>query len=285
MTPHARSPRAWLLNFDADEELARPDGPRKLPPSRALACRLLRARALLVPRGDRLIDEPGPAPTRVLTWMPTRRALALLHARGLPVPSAPTFPILRVANSRRFSAALGAGPAGTRWVESEDDARHVLATGDHFLLRTAHGFAGRGRWFGQRDDPTTLRFIQNALDKDGGLEIAPRVSIELEVAMHGFLAADGALTLGRPTRSHVDAQGQWRRTSMLRDELSVAELDALADATERAATALRTLGYFGPFGVDAFRAREAGFCPLSEINARYTMAWGRGMSGRRVDLC
>lgn len=283
--------RAWLLNFDADEELARPEGPRKLPTSRALSCRLLRARALLVPRGEPLLDEASVPVDQIVTWMPTRRALALLRARGLPVPAAPAFEILRQVNSRRFSAELGAGPPGTCWMTDEAQIARRLAGEGEWLLRTAHGFAGRGRQLargGVESNDDVLRFVRAALARDGGLEMAPRVEIVLELAMHGFVGRDGSVTLGVPTRSHVDAQGQWRRTSLITSELDTNEASALASAAEHTAHALFAARYFGPFGIDAFRYRTrhgVAFCPRSEINARYTMAWGRGMSGRRVDLC
>jgi hypothetical protein len=48
---------------------------------------------------------------------------------------------------------------------------------------------------------------------------------------------------------------------------------------ERVATAIHDAGYFGPFGIDAYRYaanRETRFCGLSEINARYTMGFVTG---------
>lgn len=283
--------RGWLLNFDADEELARPEGPRRLRPSPTLACRLLRARVLLVPRGDVVLDRaPERAITRVVCWMPTRRALAAVKRLGLSAPRAPSFEILRRVNSRQFSAALGSGPPGTCFVTSETELTRVLQDGHDWLLRTVHGFAGRGRLFTRAgEEDAALRFARAALARDGGLEAAPRVRPELELALHGFVDASGAITLGTPTLSHVDAQGQWRRSSVAGPrELTRAEAGQLESAAAETAEALHQAGYFGPFGIDAFRYRGRlgpGFCARSEVNARYTMAWGRGMAGRRVDLC
>lgn len=278
--------RGWLLNFDADEELARPEGPRRRPITPALACRLLRARVLLVPRGDAVLPNSADA-HRVHCWMPTRRALATVRQLGLPVPAAPPFAVLRHVNSRKFSAQLGSGPPGTRWVGHEDELRRALHASDSWLLRAAHGFAGRGRWPATHGDAETMQFARAAFARDGGLELSPRVAIQAEYALHGFVTTTGTLTLGVPTVSHVDAQGQWRRVSRVKSELSPAEDQALAAAAEESGRALHAAGYFGPFGIDAFRyvdARGLAFCPRSEINARYTMAWGRGMAGSRVDL-
>jgi hypothetical protein len=65
-------------------------------------------------------------------------------------------------------------------------------------------------------------------------------------------------------------------------ELHEDELAALNETFERAAEALRGAGYFGPFGIDAFRYLDAQnverFHPLGEINARYSMGWLIGMA-------
>jgi hypothetical protein len=277
--------RAWLLNFDADEELARPDGPRRMPSSRAIEARLVRARVLLVPRGDCLASASVHA-DRVLCWMPTRRALAAIERLGLPVPQAPSFDIVRRVNSRKFSADLGSGPRGARWIGHLEELERALREPGDWLLRTAHGFAGRGRW--PTTSPTeeaTRNFARAAFTRDGGLELAPRVLVHAEFALHGFIARGGAITIGVPTVSHVDPQGQWQRVSCVRSELSSVESNALESAAHETALALQSAGYFGPFGIDAFRYGEHRvFCARSEINARYTMAWGRGMRGRRVDL-
>ena len=45
------------------------------------------------------------------------------------------------------------------------------------------------------------------------------------------------------------------------------------------AEALRSVGYFGPFGVDAYRW-TGGFVACCDVNARYTMGWSVGMSSR-----
>jgi hypothetical protein len=45
------------------------------------------------------------------------------------------------------------------------------------------------------------------------------------------------------------------------------------------ARALFQAGYFGPFGIDGYRYLvdgKAGFCALSEINARYTLGFVTG---------
>ena len=62
---------------------------------------------------------------------------------------------------------------------------------------------------------------------------------------------------------------------------------SLKRAARCAAEALLEAGYFGPFGIDAYRWRAgaaAHFNARSEINARYSMGWATGMEHCRVDL-
>jgi hypothetical protein len=73
-----------------------------------------------------------------------------------------------------------------------------------------------------------------------------------------------------------------------KSELSAAERKTLCDVAERTAHALAEAGYFGPFGIDAFRWRDEGgvlhFNPRSDLNARYSMGWHVGMGDWRPDV-
>jgi hypothetical protein len=55
----------------------------------------------------------------------------------------------------------------------------------------------------------------------------------------------------------------------------------LRSALAEAAHALAKIGYAGPFGIDAFRYRDAAgetrFCACCDVNARYTMGFVVGM--------
>ena len=78
-----------------------------------------------------------------------------------------------------------------------------------------------------------------------------------------------------------------RRTLERRPDLLAAlpltpdERKLLEDETVRVADALAREGYFGPFGVDAYRyldsAERLRFQPRSEINARFSMGYPRGL--------
>ena len=110
----------------------------------------------------------------------------------------------------------------------------------------------------------------------------------LDAAIHGFIDRGGALTRGEPTIAEVSGGGSFLGSRRDRGELSEAERRALVNEAERVGSALCASGYFGPFGVDAFRFRDAdgrdAFLPRCEINARYTMGWAAGMGDSRPDL-
>lgn len=300
--------RVWHLNFDADDELALARGPANgpRPSGRATAQheqRLLRLRlavSALVGR-DELFDETGivshPEGMVGYTFMPTPRALETLARAGVRTKKAPSLEVLRRANDRALSSALGVALPGATYVTDLADAAAAVArvsvTGT-WLLKRSFGFAGRGskrvtsgEWPGD-----VSAFVRNSLERGGGLEITPWVSRSSDFALHGFLTEAGTYVEGTPTRQHCDRFGQWERTSRAsvgpEGELSEVEAEALSLALREAAVSLRSVGYFGPFGIDGFRYAlpdgSVHFCPRCEINARYTMGWAIGMGDLRPDL-
>ncbi len=297
----AAAARAWVLNFDADEELA---APRGYTPSAAVRARfadlagrvgpLLADGDLLLADGDllharRAIGLEGRA------FCPTPRALAALAAAGAQLPAAPPAEVLRHVNDRAFHASLGLGLPGAAFVETIDEALAVLAAPcptDRWLVKRAFGFAGRGRRAfaaGTVDAAGRAWLVRATAIAGAGLEIEPLCDRIADFAMHGFLGDGGGLTLGEPTAQVIDKTGAWQATRRARPEdLEPAERDALAREAHRTAEALLAAGYFGPFGIDAFRWHGPGgqprFHPRCDVNARYTMGWAVGMGAARPDL-
>ncbi len=289
--------RIWLLNFDADEELARPDG---YAPSTAVLARFrgLGARlGGLVPAADVVIDPqhvtslpPGECEGRA--FCPTPRALRILAQAGAVLPAAPSIDILRRVNHRAFSAGLGPCLPGARYVRKREDLLAALATAEGpWVLKRAFGFAGRGRQRLRSNelDASVEPFVRASLESGEGLEVEPWVNRSLDVGVHGFVAQTGAITMGEPTRQDVDASGAWiRSVPAQRGVLDAVEEAALRSEGERVARMLFAAGYFGPFGIDAYRWKdergELQFNSRSEINARYSMGWAVGMGDRRPDL-
>jgi hypothetical protein len=291
--------RAWLLNFDAEDELA--SGARHTS-SRAVVARFAalaqRVGPLLGP-GDVVIDAASPARLEAhafagRAWCPTPGARRVLALAGVTLPEAPALAVLRRVNHRRFCAELGQMLPGARYVDTVDDVVDLVNTpspAGPWLLKRPFGFAGRGR---KRLRPGPLdaadrAWIEASIAPGEGLQIEPWVELAGDFGLHGFLAASGALTLGAPTAQRTDATGAWLSTSLAAPgDLAADEERALVDAAELTASALHAAGYFGPFGVDAFRwidptgARR--WNPRGEINARYSMGWAVGMGAKRPDL-
>lgn len=288
--------RAWFLNFDAEAELADPSA---RTPSRAILARgralAERVGALLGPGDVVLLEAPVPAGVRLArAWCPTPRALDAILGAGLDAPAAPAFTVLRRVNHRRFSAELGRAVPGAGYVATRaalDDALAGPSPTGRWLLKRPFGFAARGRMrVGPgAPDAVTERWIEASLSTGEGLEVEPWVERAGDYGLHGHLEAAGTLTLGEPTRQRCDEAGAWLGSARAEvGELSPMELAALLGAAEEAAAALHAAGYFGPFGVDAFRFRDGrgalAFEPRCEINARYSMGWAVGMGANRPDL-
>lgn len=301
---------AWFLNFDADEELASPAG---YTPRRAVLERfagLVEAAAGLRRPGDIVVPE-GAAPGFLKSiqfsrngaefvgrsFCPTPRALKALARAGAIVLIAPSLDVLRAVNHRSFSAKLGQTLPGAKFVRSLEALEEVIAgpspTGK-FLAKRPFGFAGRGRWVlnalrGGRVEDSARAFLEASFRGGEGLQVEPLVERAGDFGLHGHIARSGQVSFGAPTRQTCDATGAW--IGSLRAEpgdLSAEERRMLEAEAETAAESLRAAGYFGPFGIDAFRWIDehgrARFNPRCEINARYSMGWVAGMGARRPDL-
>ncbi|WP_437976674.1 hypothetical protein WMF11_05450 [Sorangium sp. So ce295] len=298
---------AWVLNFDADEELARPAGytPRAAVAGRApeLAGRvsaLLRpGDVVLSPELPSPLVPPAPPGTPLVgrAWCPTPRALRLLGRAGVALAEAPPLEVLRRVNHRRFCADLGQTLPGARYVASLAELEAAIAeptpTG-HWLLKRPFGFAGRGRRRVARGalPPDARPWAVASLDPaspDSGLQVEPWVERRGDFSLHGHVARGGAVRLGDPCVQRCDANGAYLGAALAGEgDLGDGERRGLVEAAFEAGQALAGAGYFGPFGIDAFRWEdEQGalrWNPRCEINARYTMAWAIGMGSARPDL-
>jgi hypothetical protein len=290
------SARAWLLNFDADEELARPEGYQPRSEVVARFPQLVARIRDLVPDGDIVLDAnttvaaPG---RRGRAFCPTPRAIAALRAAGAELPQAPSLHVLREVNDRAFSFRIGPQLPDAAFVHTLDELMRAVAraspTGT-WRLKRAFAFAGRGRLdvaAGRLSD-AARRWAEAALSL-GGVEVAPRCERVADFGLHGYLDRDGDASFGAATVQHIDASGAWCETLRASaDALTPAERETLDRDGHVVAAALRAAGYFGPFGIDAFRWLDPSgalrFHPRCELNARYSMGWAVGMGPLRPDL-
>jgi hypothetical protein len=283
----------WVLNLDAETELANPGARTTARAVEARTAALVeRLRDLLGPGGTVLSPETRAHGVAGRAWCPTPRALALLARAGACPPAAPPLDVLRRVNGRRFCAELGQTLKGARYVTTRAELMETVASRPGaWLLKRPFGFAGRGRLRivpGAGSDAEE-RWIAASLAGGEGLQVEPFVDRAGDFAVHGHLASTGALVLGEPTVQRCAPMGAWVGTDRAPEgALSPAERTALLAAAQHTATALAAAGYFGPFGLDAFRYRDARgelrFNERCEINARYSMGWAVGMGDRRPDL-
>lgn len=282
----------WVLNLDAELELARGRpgyvAPRKL--TEQLRVHGASSRALLGPFDVELGVEGPPLAAELragLTgraWCPTPLAISTLRRHGLEPEPHPPAEVLRRVNHRRFAHELGGGLDGQAYVTQRRDLARVLGDLDdpsrRWLMKRPLGFAGRGQL--RVIGPLTEKqwsWVERSLETDG-LVIEPLVEPTVELSLHGFVSPRGAYELGRLCVQDVSERGAFRGVRLAEPtELEDAERRAVEERASRCAQALGAAGYFGPFGIDAYRYRhqgKAGFCALSELNARYTLGFVTG---------
>lgn len=289
---------AWLLNLGAEVEL---ENPRRTigAETRARLPDLVKKLDALVPPGDLILfgeeNEKGLADGCLgRAWLPTPRALLALGRAGATRLPVPDFDVLRRVNDRRFSLDLGATLPGQRSVTTLEEVVEALAAPSprgNWLLRRPHGYAGRGRRRVRPDEVLgeARTWIDASLRYSGALVVEPWVERVADFGLHGHVSATGIVVLGEPTCQQMTEDGAWIETRRVRHgELGREEAYSLLMAAKSSADALARAGYFGAFGIDAFRWRDEHgklqWNPRCEINARYSMGWGIGMGAVRPDL-
>ena len=279
---------AWVLNLDADLELAHGAGyTPSASVARGTAAFAERLRATLASPHDVVVDASTPDGSAAglvgRAFCPTPTAIAMLVRAGAEPEPHPPLDVLRRVTSRAFSASLGQTLPKAAFVTRLEDAWEILrkdpAPGTGWRIKRAFGMAGRGhRVVRAAPSEADVAFLANWLAK-GGAQIEPNVRVVDEYAMHGFVSPDGCVRVGVLTRQRTDASGAWLASE--RAEGAPGDIhDAVARETERAAHALALEGYTGPFGVDAFTYDAGSGVVLrarSEINARYSMGFAMGM--------
>jgi hypothetical protein len=159
------------------------------------------------------------------------------------------------------------------------------ASDDGWLVRRTFGAAGRGRRRIAAGTPTAaeLDWLIASL-RLGPLVVEPWVHVTREYTRSAWVHPTGEVVISAPCFQETTAHGAWVRTERAeRGDVSRDDDARLSEVVEAAGRALAGTGYFGPFGIDAYRHRVAGRArdvlnPLSEINARFTMDWAGAMA-------
>lgn len=283
---------AWLANLDADQELSDPKRFRDiaLPKQRLDE---LRARMLdLIAPGDIVIGDEHEAhhttDTRdtsltALAFCPTLSARQRLQRAGYAAPDAPSLDVLQRVNHRRFCAQLGQTLPNASYVDDMESLDRHLATPSptgSYVIKRAFSFAGREQRRvrdGVLDEPTR-GFCRRSFDRGEGAQVEPWFERVADYGKHGYLMRDGELLVGATRQQHVDSLGRFESMSATAD-ITATDDAMLHQELERTAQALHDAGYFGPFGIDAFRYRVAdggiALNPRCEINARFSMGFPR----------
>jgi hypothetical protein len=284
---------AWLLNLDAELELARLNF--EYVPRTKLLQQLETygqgSRALLGPHD--VLVEPGVVVSTSefvgRAWCPTPRALNRLSAFGVEAEPHPEASVLRRVNHRLFAHQAGGGLPEQRYFTERAPLEELLRRAERpWLLKRPLSFAGRGqmRFYGPISDKQ-WSWLDVSLAQDG-LLVEPLVTPTLEVSLHGFVWQAGRCELGRVCVQQVSERGVFRGVRLATSgELEPLECMRLFEHGERVAELLHGASYFGPFGIDAYRYRlgdTGGFCALSEINARYTMGFAIGFPRPSAEL-
>ncbi|MFT3927556.1 MAG: hypothetical protein QM778_33800 [Myxococcales bacterium] len=289
---------AWLMNLDADVELSAPAAYRPDLEREARIVELVARMATLVRSDDVVLgahaqaDVVAAAGRRVLAFCPTPHALRRLHAIGLELSvAAPDLAALREANGRAFCARLGQTLAGASYVYDMETLEQLVKSCEpdqDLVLKRPFGFAGRERRraIGGVLDASSRGFARRSFESGEGLQVEPWLRRTRDFALHGYLAADGTLLSGPLMEQHCDAMGRWLRSSPALEPLPPAHRARLDHELAHSGRALHAIGYFGPFGLDAFEYQGPGgaleFQPRSEINARFSMGYPRSLLERAL---
>ena len=180
---------AWVLNLDAELELARPDE----------TAGSSRHQAQVRHHGQRFLAgvnesgqaagythaaaRDGEAPDHLLAWCPTPRVLGQLATTQGEIPRAPDLQCLQRVNNRRFLTTLTDGLPGSRFVHTMDQlTRHLQVSPtppDGWLLKRGFGFSGRWRKrLPNLRDEASRRWCEASMGDYGqGLQVEPFVPI------------------------------------------------------------------------------------------------------------
>ncbi len=255
----------------------------------------------------------------VVAWGETR-AVARLRTRGVGDPGVDDpAEVARAleradaasrANHRASTLALALREdlalPGARAVACLEELADHLADGgataspdERWVLKLPLSAAGRGQIRGRGRigangtggfDPAGHRQLaERCLALHGVLIFEPWMPRVEDLGVTGRIDDDGHTEIAEPHRLLADACGRFEGIDLapaLVDDADERDHARLAETARLVAAKLHALGYRGPFGIDAWRYRDAHgsvkLHPLSEVNARLTFgALAQALASRR----
>lgn len=185
---------------------------------------------------------------------------------------------------REFALAiaeeLGCALPGARMVERFADLDRLLqehGAPTSWVLKAPFSASGRSRYIEREGPllphPKSRRTVENLFDRHGSLLFEPWLD---RVADWGCaaLVSDSAVRIVSVHGQAVDIKGQFTAIDPDASGLPERDRERLEEVALEVGSALRSAGYAGPFGIDAWHWRRPdgsiAFHPLGEINARMT---------------
>jgi len=278
---------AWLLNLDADLELQDPATYRDtaLPAERLLE---LQSRVFDLVGPDDVVLDAGAVTDvdLVQAFCPTPTALARIEALALSPPDAPSLSVLCRVNHRRFCADVGQALPYAAFIDDllvlEQHIAQPSPSGT-YVIKRAYSFAGRDqrRVHDGVLDASTRGFCERSFRRKEGVQVEPWVERLADYSKHGYITREGVLSIGTTREQRIDPMGRFQH--MLPNAITITDFEntTLTEQVTLVGNALHAAGYFGPFGIDAFRYKlpdgAVALNPRCEINARFTMGYPRDL--------
>jgi hypothetical protein len=189
---------------------------------------------------------------------------APLHDLLWTVPTAPPS-VAAAVHHRAFILRIGFALPGARMVESIADLEGVQG---RWVIKAPLSASGRDRYIHREGEKDRSR-ITRLFERHGPLLFEPWMERTEDFGVAALLLPSETRVVSFH-RLRVDRRGQFTGI----DLMAGVPPEPLAEAVDAVARALRTAGYLGPFGIDAWRYRRPdgsiAWNPLGEINARMT---------------
>lgn len=283
----------WILNLDAELEFAALRRGSHYAPSKDLLRSMSRgmpAARTLMAAGDLELQEAQAAGLDLegmlgRAFCPTPAVLERFRSLGVQPEAWPELSVVEQVNDRGWALKHALGPESAQFFKASSELEEFLGTrpeSEDWMAKRALGTAGRGQrpLRAQQLSEADGRWLLASWPM-GGVLLEPRREILVEYSLHAWLERDGSLRRGQPVAFDTHSRAFATARLVSAGECLQAEIEALESSLDRTAAALHGAGYFGPFGIDAYtwspgpQARR--FEPISEVNARYTLAWALGM--------